>query len=210
LKTHAIAATENKPWSPRAFQKISGATTPWSPYFVTCTRTDMFILSKQLDADDADAHVSWRRYQDYLHSHQQMFPASAYSLATSEWFFGSDDHRAPHDSWLESMSFEEHSIGERNEIRFLSLRVRLLAAYHDQYIELFYPQVFSYSLDHPKVHEGHFDWRYHELRISDSGNLIHEIEWAGRPGIEGRWLLEVSDLQASFMPRVVNETETGY
>jgi hypothetical protein len=31
LKTHAITAAVNEPWSPRAFQKISGANTQRSP-----------------------------------------------------------------------------------------------------------------------------------------------------------------------------------
>jgi len=160
-----------------------------------------FILSEQLDADDSKPHSLFERYQEYVHLNRDAFPPSAFALATSEWFFGSDDHRAPHDAWLESMAFEEPSSGERGEVRHLSLRVRLLATYHDQYLELFYPQVFSYSLSHPQVDEGHFDWRYHELRLSQKGTLIHEIEWAGRPGVEGRWILEVSDVQFSSTPR---------
>jgi hypothetical protein len=31
LKTHAIAASAQKPWSPRAFQKISDSTAQWFP-----------------------------------------------------------------------------------------------------------------------------------------------------------------------------------
>lgn len=153
-----------------------------------------FILSEQLDADDSKPDWLFERYQEYVRLNQHTFPPSAFALATSEWFFGSDDHRAPHDAWLDSMVFEESSSGARNEVRHLSLRVRLLGAYHDLNLELFYPRVFSYSLSHPLVAEGHFDWRYHELRLSEKGTLIHEIEWAGRPGVEGRWILEVSDV----------------
>jgi hypothetical protein len=160
-----------------------------------------FILSEQLDSRDYEPGAPWRKYQEYVRSKQALFPASAYALATSEWFFGSDDHRAPHDAWLESATFEEPSSGERNEIRCLSLRVRLLGAYHDMYLELFYPKVHSYSMSQPVADGGHFDWRYHELRLSDDGRVIHEIEWAGRPGVEGRWLLEVSDVQFSAVPR---------
>ena len=160
-----------------------------------------FILSEQLDADDSDPRLLWRRYQEYVRRNQASFPPGAFTLAMSEWFFGSDDHRAPHDAWLESMTFEEPASGERSEIRHLALRVRLLGAYHDLHLELFYPRVFSYSLNHPQVGEGHFDWRYHELRLSEKGTLIHEIEWAGRPGVEGRWLLEVSDVQFSSTTR---------
>jgi hypothetical protein len=31
LKTHATAASEHQPWSPRAFQKISDSTAQWFP-----------------------------------------------------------------------------------------------------------------------------------------------------------------------------------
>jgi hypothetical protein len=160
-----------------------------------------FLLSAQLDADDCEPKVLWQRYQDYVRANVRAFPPSALALATSEWFFGSDDHRAPHDAWLESAVFEEPASGKRNETRSLSLRVRLLGAYHDRYLELFYPRVFSYTFSHPAVADGHFDWRYHELRISEQGRLLHEIEWAGRPGVAGRWLLEVSDVQFTTTPR---------
>lgn len=68
------------------------------------------------------------------------------------------------------------------------------------YIELFYPQVFSYSMSNPGSQAGHFDWRYSEIRISDTGHLIHEIEWAGPPGAEARWIIEASDVQLTTYP----------
>jgi hypothetical protein len=162
-----------------------------------------FILSEQLDADESSASALFEQYQAYVRQNQAAFPASAFELASSGWFFGSEDHRAPHDAWLESMTFEEPSSGARSELRHLALRVKLLGAYHDLHLELYYPRVYSYSLNHPQVGEGHFDWRYHELRLSEKGTLIHEIEWAGRPGVEGRWILEVSDVQFSSTPRSV-------
>jgi hypothetical protein len=160
-----------------------------------------FILSAQLDADNCDPRALWQKYQEYVRANERAFTPGAFALATAEWFFGSDDHRAPHDAWLESAVFAEPSAGSRSEIRSLNLRVRLLGAYHDQYLELFYPHVYSYTFSHSAVAEGHFDWRYHELRISERGRLVHEIEWAGRPGVEGRWLLEVSDVQFTTTPR---------
>ena len=82
----------------------------------------------------------------------------------------------------------------------MNLRVRLLGAYHDRLIELFYPQVFSYAMDNPRSQAGHFDWRYSEIRLGDNGNVIHEIEWAGPPGVGARWLIEASDVQLSTLP----------
>ncbi len=48
----------------------------------------------------------------------------------------------------------------------LSLKVRLRAAYENGQIELFYPEVFAYTLAAEDVECGHYDWRYDELRLS--------------------------------------------
>jgi len=81
----------------------------------------------------------------------------------------------------------------------LSLRLRLLGAYHDGYIELLYPRVFGYRLNVEHGEMGHRDWRYDELRVSDQGRVIHEIEWWGSK-VKGRWLIEASDVQLQWVP----------
>src|SRR5262245_1704834 len=136
-----------------------------------------FLLAK--DGRDDDVGGAFRRYYEYLESVQASFPPSAYALAASDWYFNPEDHRCPHDAWLESLQLTEPSSGQQHEIRILSLRVRLLGAYHDGYVELLYPQVFSYRFDISNGEQGHRDWRYDELRLSDKGRLIHEIEWCG-------------------------------
>jgi hypothetical protein len=157
-----------------------------------------YILSAQRDEGGSEL---WQEYVQYIQDNKDRFPPNAYSLVTSEWYFGFDDHRAPHDAWLESAIFEEPSEGERSEIRHLSLRVRLLGAYHDMYLEFFYPKVFAYSLNNLRSSTGHCDWRYDEFRLSPDGNLIHEIEWAGGPGQEAHWLIEASDVLFTVTPR---------
>ncbi|MCF7220544.1 hypothetical protein [Marilutibacter chinensis] len=159
----------------------------------------MFLLSRQLHAD-GDPNAPFRRYVEYLEQNRPRFPAAAYELAASGLLFDATDPNCPHDSWLEWARFEEPSEGERREFRSLSLRVRLLGAYHDRYIELFYPEVFSYTLNNPRSGAGHFDWRYSEVRLSDAGNVIHEIEWAGAPGLHAHWLIEASDVQMRTLP----------
>lgn len=160
-----------------------------------------YILSAQRDLDLPASTNPWPRYQAYLRENQDRFPPNAFALATSEWYFSFDDHRAPHDAWLESATFAEPSSGERNENRTLSLRLKLLGPYHDYWLEFFYPKVYSYTLTNPKATGGHFDWRYDEFRLSESGNLIHEIEWAGAPGVEAHWVIEASDAIFSAAPR---------
>jgi hypothetical protein len=152
----------------------------------------MFILAEQLHAG-GDPNEPWRRYSEYLTLHKDRFPVSAYDLATGPLLDVSDP-RCPHDAWLEWARFEEPAKGSRNEIRHLSLRIRLLGANHDRYIELFYPKVYAYTLENPRSEAGHFDWRYSELRLTDTGSVLHEIEWAGPPGARARWLIEASDV----------------
>jgi hypothetical protein len=163
-----------------------------------------YILSAQRDQDNMqEARRLWNAYEQYLKSNEAKFPQGAYRLATSDWYFGFEDHRAPHDAWLQEVRFEEPAKGERSEIRSTCLRIRLLGAYHDLWLEFFYPQVYSYTLSGPAVCRGHGDWRYDEFRLSEAGHLLHEIEWAGYPSEEGsRWIIEASDVEFTCEPRV--------
>jgi hypothetical protein len=87
-----------------------------------------FILAPERDDDSEGAFA---RDRAYLSRGKHHFPAGAFALAASDWYLGSADHRAPHDAWLLSASFDETGLGERNEDRGVSLCVRLLGAYHD-------------------------------------------------------------------------------
>ena len=148
-----------------------------------------YLLAEQRDAETPGC---FERYREYLERNRARFPASAYSLATSDWYFDPHDHRCPHDAWLESAHFSEPHAGERSEKRSLSLSVRLLGAYHDGHIELHYPHVTAYRLDASNVKVGHLDWRYDEFRIDEDGFLVHEIEWSG-PAPIGRWRIVLVD-----------------
>jgi hypothetical protein len=77
--------------------------------------------------------------------------------------------------------------------------VRLLGAYHDGHIELRYANVLRYELNVSDAERGHRDWRYDELRMSDRGHLIHEIEWRGASDV-GIWVIEASDLEFRWLP----------
>jgi hypothetical protein len=158
-----------------------------------------FILAS--DGRDDDVSRSFDRYRDYLERVRNSFPRSAYQLATSDWYFNPEDHLCPHDAWLDTFTLREPSTGTRSEVRTLSLSVRLLGAYHDRYIVLRYPRVFSYRIDIHDSKRGHRDWRYDELRLSDSGNLIHEIEWCGSCST-GSWIIEASDIEFAWLPRI--------
>lgn len=84
-------------------------------------------------------------------------------------------------------------------MRSTSICIRLFGAYHDGFIEFFYPRVFRYSLDASDPVHGHRDWRYDEFRLSDRGHVIHEIEWCGVHDT-ARWVIESSDIHFQWHP----------
>ena len=157
-----------------------------------------FILGAQRQ-NTFDVVKQFREYREYLARNRAEFPTSAYELANSDWYYDGGDPRCPHDAWLEEVRVEEPSTGERHEVRTVAIRVRLLGAYHNGHIELFYPRVFSYRLDSHDVEQGHRDWLYDEFRVDDAGRLIHEVEWEGARDT-GRWLIAASDIQFTWVP----------
>jgi hypothetical protein len=157
-----------------------------------------FVLAA--DGRDDDVAGAFRQYLDYLQASRDRFRPSAFKLATSGWYFDFRDHHCPHDAWLESFHFSETCPEKVKKERRLSLTIRLLGAYHDGYIEFHYPQVFSYALCGGNVEDGHRDWRYDELRLSDRGHLVHEIEWWGLRSTS-TWLIEAFDLEFRWIEK---------
>ena len=140
---------------------------------------------------------SWSAYCAYLESVKGQLPQSAYDFAVASWHYDFGDHRSPHDGWLESLIISEPTSGERKEIRSIEIVARLFAAYHDGYIELKYFGVESYSLVFDtRDGSGHGDWLYYEIRLSEQGRVLHEVEWSKG----GLWLIECSDVTYKWLP----------
>jgi hypothetical protein len=162
-----------------------------------------YILTAQMMDDGVEPGTPFRRYQEYLRRERERFPRGAYALATSGWYYDFSDHRCPHDAWLEELAVLEHGSGDRKATRGVEIRVRLLGAYHDGHIEMRYHGVVRYRCEMwPRtVSEGHAhgDWRYDEFRLSESGLLLHEIEWwSYQP--TGTWLIEAADVEHRWTP----------
>jgi hypothetical protein len=154
-----------------------------------------FYLSKERNEDVV---VAYRRYQQYLNDNQKAFPSGAYALATAEWWQLPSDSRSPHDARLEAFSILENGGAERNG-RSTAIRMKLMGTVN---IELFYPQVFKFELQTPTCLAGLGDWLYDEFTLSQSGRLIHEIEWAGfGRGERSRWIIEASDIEVKWLPQ---------
>ena len=171
-----------------------------SCHFPIQTTLDVMTFILATDGRDEDVTSAFDRYRKYLQASKERFPQGAYALATSDWYYDPEDHRSPHDACLEQFDLSEISAIEPGKGRWLSLTVRLLGAHHDGYIELRYPRVRSYSFTLEHGNRGHRDWRYDEFRVTDQGELIHEIEW-WTAGKVGHWMIEASDLEFRWNPK---------
>lgn len=167
-----------------------------------------FILAAQREPETVVA--AFEEYRDYVTAHASQFPPGALALASSDWYFDPRDHRCPHDAWLEDLVISEPSTGARNEQRVTEIRVKLLGAYQDGFIELRYLGVVGYCLSSPSALRGIGDWRYDEFRLHSNGHLVHEIEWAGFPDEDGsRWLIEASDVEFTWNPNQPAEQDAA-
>jgi len=160
-----------------------------------------FILSNERDAGPAELVAAFDAYRRYLSANQARFPVGAYALASSNWYFDANDHRSPHDGWLESITLEERGTGDRRGNRTCSLRMVLLGAYRDCRIELIYRKVYSYHFENIDSGNGTGDWRYDEFRLADDGHVVHEIEWASGPARGAKWLIEAADVEFKILPK---------
>lgn len=165
-----------------------------------------FILTKDRPENSYEEWQSaWSAYSNYLSSIRDQLPKGAYEFAIASWHYNFEDHRSPHDGWLETLVIQERAIAERTEQRAVEMTILLKAANHDGTIEIKYVVVESYSLT--KAFEGngqdgggsgHQDWLYDEVRLSEQGNVLHEIEWSGG----SRWLIESKEIIYNWRPYV--------
>lgn len=158
----------------------------------------VYILTKDRPLNSYEEWQSaWSNYCNYLESVKSLLPGSAYEFASAPWHYDFHDHRAPHDGWVEEVLIREPALGERKEKRSLEVFVLLLGAYHDGHIELRYSEVDSYSLTSGvSIGLGHGDWLYDEIRLSDQGRVLHEVEWSRG----GSWLIECGDVSYEWIP----------
>ena len=131
-----------------------------------------------------------KAYTQYLQSIKESLPASAFQFATTQWHYDHNDHRCPHDSWVESLTIKEPAGGDRLQHRSVEISVRLLGAFHDGRILIDYADVQRYSLERPETLAGHGDWLVDEIRLSENGLVLHEVLFR----TDCRWLIEARDM----------------
>ena len=156
---------------------------------------------KYLDSSEQDPHLlaqSHRNYQLYLSSIEDKLPPGAKAFATAPWHYDFGDSRCPHDAWVESLRVWEHASGTRKEVRTTNIDVSLFGAYHDGVIRFEYRGVRRYSLAGQRS-SGHGDWLIDEVRLSDSGLVVHEVEFA----TGALWKIECTDFVYAWIPGAI-------
>jgi hypothetical protein len=124
-------------------------------------------------------------------------PPGALKLALASDWYDFKVHGCPNDGWLEEFRIIE-SDSASSLPRYNGSEVRLLGSYHDGFICLRYSRLISLNIQAVELAEVFGDWLYDELRLSDKGNLLHEIEW----GAGARWLIESDDVESYWQPFV--------
>lgn len=165
-----------------------------------------FLLSEDFSEDaQHDPKVLAARftaYRNYLLSIREELPASAYKFAIADWHYDPQAPQCPHDSWVQRLIISEPVTGDRQQARSLEISLQLLNAHHSGNIHLTYKDVRMYSLDtppefkQPPLRVGHGDWLNDEIRLSERGLVLHEIEFSRG----SRWLIEAEDINNEWKP----------
>ena len=118
------------------------------------------------------------RYFEYVETIRNSLPAHIYEFASSEKYFTLNSPHSLHDSWLNSVEIRESHGKETDSV--VGITLKLLGQLHNRIIILDYKDVAGYSLTGKKnpynyADTFHGDVFTHEIRLSDAGNLIHEI-----------------------------------
>jgi hypothetical protein len=133
--------------------------------------------------------------QNSTEMNHQAFTCSLRECESSDWYTFPEDHRSPHDSWVETITIEEPSLGERHELRGLEIRIRLLAAYHDGMIEFTYKRVQHYSLSGMRDATGHGDWLEDKVKVTKHDVLVHKVTLTN-----GDFEIEAAEIEYSWTP----------
>ena len=155
-----------------------------------------FFSSPDAPIEIAELLERSKGYREYLQSIKDRLPPSAFEFATAAWHYDHCDHRCPHDSWVESLTIGEASKEGRLHDRSFYISLRLLGAFHDGHILLSYTDVQNYLLDNPRTLGGHGDWLVDEIRLAETGLVLHEVLFS----TGSRWLIQAKDISYEWQP----------
>lgn len=159
----------------------------------------MKFFNSENSSDFLAAKKKFEDYKNYLREHKSFFPESAYDFATADWHYDPQDHRCPHDAWVESLILKETVRSKEAGDESILIEVTLLGAYHDGKIKISYENVNAYNLallPSDRLTSGHGDWIIDEIRLSEKNKVIHEIKF----WLAGNWKIECSDIKYEWIP----------
>jgi hypothetical protein len=158
---------------------------------------DWRIRDGDVLAESQSMLAAHHRYGAYLEENRARFPVSAFEYASAPWRNNFSDHRAPHDAWVVGIHFNDRSLPAAGEERATDLELVLLGAYHDGHLHLMYRGVRSFRLSSERADTSPTEVYRDEVRLSDRGLVLHEIEFLGRDN----WLIECGDIEFEWRPR---------
>jgi hypothetical protein len=147
-------------------------------------------------------------YQVYLNSLKNKLPETVFNFATADWHYNPEDHRCPHDAWLESFNISEvRDIENPRNNRDIQIDMILLGAYHDGRIHLSYKEVIYYNLEKAplvgiqaeifgKPAITHGDWLIDEIGLSEENLVVHRIVFSN----EAEWIIQCKDFEYKWTP----------
>ena len=69
----------------------------------------------------AEQRARYKAYRREVEAKRSGFPAAALEFALADWHYDPNDHRCPHDAWVEQLAIVEPASGERSEIREMEI-----------------------------------------------------------------------------------------
>lgn len=151
-------------------------------------------------SDPQTASAVWRSYREHVARIEPRLPSRVRSFASQEWYYDPNDHRCPHDAWLESLTVSDSKANLKSGDNLkVDITVRLLGAYHDRALIFGYTDVRSYQLCGTignAAEAWHGDWLVDEFNVTNDGFVTHEMQWSSG----STWYFESRDIEFSDFP----------
>jgi hypothetical protein len=108
--------------------------------------------------------------------------SSLRELIRQPWYQDANDPRCPHDAWIEGVLIQEIANKRGDQVRSISVEIRLFNAFHNGTITYSYGNVRSYSLSLLTVssegNRAHGDWLNDTFHCMREGLSQHQITFS--------------------------------
>lgn len=133
-------------------------------------------------------HENFDLYLQYLEAIKSKLPLQVFEFASNEERHNLHSAHSLHDAWLTSLTVKENRQTQRPFEPKPTVELVILGPKHDRDIILSYEGVFSYRVEgeqnaYNAADTFHGDLDRHEVRVSEDGLVVHEIEFVSRSRI---------------------------